>query len=274
MDASKKSEKENGKTHSSSTPVESKHSTNTQPYFKGHTRSSSLENNNIALLPSTKTSLMPQNVLLGFSGTLKSRREQKRISDYLSRTQNHESTVHKLHFDNIREIFEKRENRLVSKHEKPDEYIEKISDPSKDTNQNVPTRDTDIEAKFPEVEKQHNDFPPRITAIMLSQKKNVIRPIAFKPVPYSNNKNIPTNSSLSSRLSNNWIEKYGSTPSLVPPAGNYHRFGSSTELNQQFGYNYSSLPRKSGTTIPFKTYDSLESILKLPDSITPTHCMR
>lgn len=270
MDSNKKSEKENDKTHTTSTLIESKkqHNAITQPYLKGHTRSSSLENNNVVLLPSTKTSLMPQNVLPGFSGTLKSRREQKRISDYLSRSQNHESTIRKLHFDNIRGIFEKRGETNVVRESK-------VSDTNKDIN--VPTRDTDVEtAQLPDVEKQHNDIPPRITA-MLSQRKNVIRPIAFKPVPYnnSNSKNSPTNSNVSGRLSNNWSEKYGSTPSLVPPAGNYHRFGGSTsELNQQLGYNYSSLPRKSGTTIPFKTYDSLESILKLPDSMTPTQYMR
>lgn len=269
----KKTETENGTTYTASTPIESKHNTINKPYLKGHTRSSSLENNNIHLLTSTKTSLMPQNVLPGFSGTLKSRREQKRISDYLCRTQNQESTIRKLHFENIREVFEKHENRLKTKNES---FTKKTVDTSKDINQNVPTRDTDVENILPDIKTTQNDIPPRITA-MLSQRKNVLRPIAFKPVPYNcNSSNVIKSSPIhpNNRLNNSWSERYGSTPSLAPVAGNYQRFGSTNELNQQLGYNYSSLPRKSSTNIPFKTYDSLESILKLPDSITPTQYMR
>lgn len=270
MDSNKVSEEKNDKSHAKSFPIENKTNAIGQSYFRGHTRSSSLENTNIGILPSSKTSLIPPNVLSGFSGTLKSRREQKRISDYLSKTQNHENTNRKLHFDNIREIFEKRDGRF-NPNEEQKENIVKISDTRKDTDQNVPTRDTDT--VLSDVEKKQNDIPPRITA-MLSKRKNVIRPIAFKPVPYCS-KNSPTNSNVTGRLSNNCSEKYGSSPSLmVPPVGNCLRFASTTELNQQLGFNYSSLPRKCGTTIPFKTYDSLESILNLPDSITPTQYMR
>lgn len=100
---------------------------------KGHYRSSSLENNPFAGGKST-LSLVQTN----FTGTLKSRREQKRISDFLSkqslsaassqngaRDHHHqsatttsaatESSIRKAHFENIREIFEKNNSKNSSK---------------------------------------------------------------------------------------------------------------------------------------------------------------
>lgn len=94
---------------------------------KGHYRSSSLENNPFAGGKPT-LSLVQTN----FTGTLKSRREQKRISDFLSKqslsaaSSHHgardqhqsattsaatESSIRKAHFENIREIFEKNNSK-------------------------------------------------------------------------------------------------------------------------------------------------------------------
>lgn len=104
---------------------------------KGHYRSSSLENNPFATGSGGKCSLSL--VQTNFTGTLKSRREQKRISDFLSKQSLHhagvanssgsnsligsvgkehsstmsinESTIRKAHFENIREIFEKNNSK-------------------------------------------------------------------------------------------------------------------------------------------------------------------
>lgn len=256
METNKTSEETNDKTNVTSSLLEKKQNRNDQFYLKEHNRSSSSYENKKELCPSRKTSLLLPSALLGFSGTLKSRREQKRISEYLSKTENHETITRKLHFDDIRGIFENCESQL-----------DLISNNRNGTDQIVPTRDTDT--VFPESERKH-DIPPRITA-MLNKRKNIVRPIAFKPVPYSN-KNSPTNSNVSDRLSSNCSEKYSSTPSLmIPPVRKCDRFGSTSELNQHLVYNYSSLPRKS---VPIKTYDSLESLLTLPDSSTPTHYAR
>lgn len=263
METNKTSEETNDKTHVTSSLLVKKQNRNDQFYSIGHNRSSSSSENKKELFPSRKTSLILPSALSGFSGTLKSRREQKRISEYLSKKENHETIIRKLHFNDIRGIFENCESQL-------DHYENKnqISDNRNGTDQNVPTRDTDT--VFPESERKHYDIPPRITA-MLNKRKNIVRPIAFKPVPYSN-KNSPTNSNVSDRLSNNCSEKYSSTPSLmIPPVRKCDRFGSTSELNQHLIYNYSSLPRKS---VPIKTYDSLESILTLPDSSTPTQYTR
>jgi hypothetical protein len=79
---------------------------------RGHFRSSSLENNTFL---TNKHNLTPN-----FTGTLKSRKEQKRISDYIQRQaqtasaaslsaiQQNDLNSRKAHFENIREIFEKK----------------------------------------------------------------------------------------------------------------------------------------------------------------------
>uniref|UniRef100_A0A336MUI6 CSON007699 protein n=1 Tax=Culicoides sonorensis TaxID=179676 RepID=A0A336MUI6_CULSO len=269
MESSKFSHKEDSQSHSNSTSDGYNNFKNA--YSKVQVRPASLDINQMNVKPPKKNALMLQNILPGFSGTLKSKREQKRISDYLSRNESQELSLRKLHFDNIREIFEKREDHLKISNQTNDKH----GDNEKNMNetQNIPNRDKEI--VLPDSEPyEKNDIPPRISA-MLSQRKNVIRPIAFKPVPYNssniNNKNSTMNNNLNGRLSNNMTERYGSTPSLVPSVGNHHKFGSTNDLNIHLGQlNYSSLPRKNSTTIPFKTYDSLESILNLPDSITPT----
>ena len=111
-------------TATSVTPQSASYKQSIRP--KGHYRSSSLENNPFAGGKST-LSLVQTN----FTGTLKSRREQKRISDFLSKqslsaaslpngTRDHhqstasaasESSIRKAHFENIREIFEKNNSK-------------------------------------------------------------------------------------------------------------------------------------------------------------------
>lgn len=89
---------------------------------KGHYRSSSLENNTylatsataaaaaaaaaVGILGVPKTNALPNT---NYTGTLKSRREQKRITDFLNKQQNNQNDLNsrKAHFENIREIFEK-----------------------------------------------------------------------------------------------------------------------------------------------------------------------
>lgn len=201
-----------------------------------HYRSASLENSG-GFYPPAKSAMLPSAVSAGFTGTLKSRREQKRISDYLSRKQQEQQeATRKQHFENIREIFEKTKMAAAASTEE------------------VPVRDTD-----PEQQQQ----PPKISGQLAAGK--VIRPIAFKPpaAPYKTRGDL--------------TDRYGSTPSLMAGATISHpKFGGSTsELNSSPAY-YGSLYRKQlhqTGSIPFKTYDSLESILKLPDSVTPTQGM-
>lgn len=45
----------------------------------------------------------------------------------------------------------------------------------------------------------------------------------------------------------------------------------SNSYHQHYHHQYSTLMRKGSSTIPFKTYDSLESILKLPDSMVASY---
>ena len=149
----------------------------------------------------------------------------------------------------------------------------------------------------------------------------MIRPIAFKPVPYKCN--TPNyGAPIGGRLTE-LSDRYGSTPSLGPTMSLQYKFGSTTDLHhlqqqqqgssgssgsngatpiasvgpcsssgsmggasfstfggsmmsnsyhQHYPHQYSTLMRKGGSsTIPFKTYDSLESILKLPDSMMASY---
>lgn len=235
-----------------------------QQQQKGHCRSSSLENGN-SIFPAPKSAMLPSGISAGFSGTLKSRREQKRISDYLSRTQPpvvQDAHTRRQHFENIREVFEKTREKLQGG---------EVSRSRLELNQIIPTRDTDeVDAGgAPDM------VPPKIQpcsgVLGKGRQEQVIRPIAFKPVPYRPSHS-HSHSSSSGRLTNELSERYGSTPSLVPPVGSHHKFGSANDLNY---HNYGLLYRKHYTSsIPFKTYDSLESILRLPDSVTPTQAMR
>jgi hypothetical protein len=71
---------------------------------------------------------------------------------------------------------------------------------------------------------EEDEMPPKIQSFsgVLGKGKQLIRPIAFKPVPYKPNATSPN---FGGRFSNDLGERYGSTPSLVLPL-NVHRFGS------------------------------------------------
>lgn len=303
---------------------------------KGHYRSSSLENNPFAAGSGGKCSLSLAQP--NFTGTLKSRREQKRISDFLSKQSLHnagavsnggslagavgkehsstmsinESTIRKAHFENIREIFEKNNSKNA--------YNSRIGTGSGSAmakiNGLVMTTSSQMTSSLgPETPTaQHialsaEDKPPKIQSCsgILGKGKQVIRPIAFKPVPYKCNTPNYTSSSSSSigtgtggRLTD-LGERFGSTPSLGAPLSIQYKFGSTTDLHhhhnhhhhhghQLLGTNstgtatpstsgpssgsysqqYGTLLRKS-SAIPFKTYDSLESILKIPDSMSASY---
>ncbi|XP_055588310.1 leucine zipper putative tumor suppressor 1 isoform X2 [Uranotaenia lowii] len=298
---------------------------------KGHYRSSSLENNPFAPLGSggkTSLSLAQPN----FTGTLKSRREQKRISDFLSKQAagggssvggsclgltNHqqqqrdpnESSIRKAHFENIREIFEKNNSKNALNHKAASTGRINGSLPV------TPGASTIHDPGSQSVTLSADDKPPKIQSCsgILEKGKQVIRPIAFKPVPYKcNTPNFVTNGSMSSsaimgngsgRLTD-LGDRFGSTPSLGPPMSIQYKFGSTTDLhhhhhhhNMQHSlhgsgthgtsgtgpssmnatptgsysmHHYGSLHKKS-SGMTFKTYDSLESILKLPDSMIASY---
>ncbi|XP_039433738.1 leucine zipper putative tumor suppressor 2 homolog isoform X1 [Culex pipiens pallens] len=296
---------------------------------KGHYRSSSLENNPFAGGKST-LSLVQTN----FTGTLKSRREQKRISDFLSkqslsaassqngaRDHHHqsatttsaatESSIRKAHFENIREIFEKNNSKNSSK----------VASAAANTSTKITascfaTPVNGYDGPTPTAMTASlsvDDKPPKIQSCsgILGKGKQVIRPIAFKPVPYKcNTPNYAatgTGSTSSSTTPNNGGrltdlgDRYGSTPSLGPPMSIQYKFGSTTDLHHHHHHHtplhslgavgsgagtpggsatpngsfphhgYGSLFRKTASSIPFKTYDSLESILKLPDSMIASY---
>lgn len=126
-------------THSTNNgPTTANHVTSGTPVSlrpKGHYRSSSLENN--PFHPHGGKPMVGLNIAqASFTGTLKSRREQKRISDFLSKQSTglgtgssgassltlvtaareppSESSLRKAHFENIREIFEKNNSKNAS----------------------------------------------------------------------------------------------------------------------------------------------------------------
>lgn len=269
---------------------------------KGHCRSSSLENSNnifASTVPSSKSALFPSSISAGFSGTLKSQREQKRIHDYLSRTQAQPPSDHgsldsrRQHFKNIREIFEKTRGQVPQGQvlTRSQRDLNQIQIPTRDTDEQTTHNSSQLHSQPPsqpslDVTVEEDQTPPKIqscSGVLTKGPKEVIRPIAFKPVPYRPSNNY-------GRLTNELAERYGSTPSLVTGIDTHHKFSSTNDLNQNNVYNnYGMLYRKhqqpqqhlhhhhhhySSTGIPFKTYDSLESILRLPNSVTPTQSMR
>ncbi|KXJ71973.1 hypothetical protein RP20_CCG019260 [Aedes albopictus] len=311
---------------------------------KGHYRSSSLENNPFpAGTGKSSLSLVQTN----FTGTLKSRREQKRISDFLSKQslQNggsaaislskepqslsssvNESTIRKAHFENIREIFEK--NNIKNAHNSrvgtgSGSAMAKINGLVASTHS--VSSSSSLGHETPVAQQAvgglpMDDKPPKIQSCsgILGKGKQVIRPIAFKPVPYKcntpnytssgtttpgNGGGVAVGSSTSGGRLTDLGERFGSTPSLGAPLSIPYKFGSTTDLHHHhlhhshgghhslnlhargvstpsavasgpssgsYSQHYGSLQRKS-SAIPFKTYDSLESILKLPDSMIASY---
>uniref|UniRef100_A0A182M690 Uncharacterized protein n=1 Tax=Anopheles culicifacies TaxID=139723 RepID=A0A182M690_9DIPT len=316
---------------------------------KGHYRSSSLENN--PFHPHGSKPMVGLNIAqASFTGTLKSRREQKRISDFLSKQSSErlgagssgassltlitstrepqsESSLRKAHFENIREIFEKNNSKNAAAQQQ-----QLSSKSAKLANHQINTTAAAMMAANVATASElasHggsastlgipiDDKPPKIQSCsgILGKGKQVIRPIAFKPVPYkcnTPNYGAPVGGRLT-ELS----DRYGSTPSLGPTMSLQYKFGSTTDLHhlqqqgssgsngatpivsvgpcssngsmgssfgttiggsmmsnsyhQHYHHQYSSnLMRKGSSTIPFKTYDSLESILKLPDSMVASY---
>ncbi|XP_052863773.1 uncharacterized protein LOC128270413 [Anopheles cruzii] len=320
---------------------------------KGHYRSSSLENNpfHLPAAGGAKAQMIGLSIAqTSFTGTLKSRREQKRISDLLSKQSGSsgacsltltssgtrdaasESSLRKAHFENIREIFEKNN----SKNAAAQQYSSKAKPATSATVAGEPTGSGggggggghSSSLGLPGID----DKPPKIQACsgILGKGKQVIRPIAFKPVPYKCNTPNYGGAAIGGRLTE-LSDRYGSTPSLGPSMSMQYKFGSTTDLHhlqqhhhhhqhqqqqqlqQQYHYHHSHqqggsvvgsggsngstpvavLPQASmmsnsyhphythphqygtltrkGSSIPFKTYDSLESILKLPDSMVASY---
>uniref|UniRef100_A0A1S4GLB0 Uncharacterized protein n=2 Tax=Anopheles gambiae TaxID=7165 RepID=A0A1S4GLB0_ANOGA len=345
-------------THSTNNgPTTASHVTSGTPVSlrpKGHYRSSSLENN--PFHPHGGKPMVGLNIAqASFTGTLKSRREQKRISDFLSKQSTglgtgssgassltlvtaareppSESSLRKAHFENIREIFEKNnsKNAIAQQHS---QKSAKLTGHHQVTSSTAAAMMAANVATASELASNGgsastlgipiDDKPPKIQACsgILGKGKQVIRPIAFKPVPYKCN--TPNyGAPIGGRLTE-LSDRYGSTPSLGPTMSLQYKFGSTTDLHhlqqqqqqqqqgssgsngatpiasvgpcsssgsmggasfstfggsmmsnsyhQHYPHQYSTLMRKGGSsTIPFKTYDSLESILKLPDSMMASY---
>uniref|UniRef100_A0A182QXX4 Uncharacterized protein n=1 Tax=Anopheles farauti TaxID=69004 RepID=A0A182QXX4_9DIPT len=321
---------------------------------KGHYRSSSLENN--PFHPHGGKPMIGLSIAqASFTGTLKSRREQKRISDFLNKQSTNlggagssgassltlvsttrdpqsESSLRKAHFENIREIFEKNNSKSAAAAQQQQQHAKnggKIAGGGPQVDRTVAAMMAANVATPSELASSNgggsastlgipiDDKPPKIQACsgILGKGKQVIRPIAFKPVPYKCN--TPNyGAPIGGRLTE-LSDRYGSTPSLGPTMSLQYKFGSTTDLHhlqQQSGsgsngatpvasigpcsgtgssmsasigpigggmmsnsyhphyhHQYSTLTRKGSSTIPFKTYDSLESILKLPDSMVASY---
>ncbi|XP_055523447.1 leucine zipper putative tumor suppressor 2 homolog isoform X2 [Wyeomyia smithii] len=283
---------------------------------KGHYRSSSLENNPFVLTGGKSTlSLVPTS----FTGTLKSRREQKRISDFLSKQayssgtatsldgtigngrEQNESSIRKAHFENIREIFEK--NNSKNAHNNKLAATSASTSLTKFNSIVSVSTTTSGHDTTSGVSLSTEDKPPKIQSCsgILGKGKQVIRPIAFKPVPYKcNTPNYTSPASQNGGRLTDLGERYGSTPSLGPAMSIQYKFGSTTDLHAHnhnirhsehggvgsvtsnglvatngpssvtYQHQYGTLTRKT-SSIPFKTYDSLESILKLPDSMIASY---
>ncbi|XP_055684314.1 leucine zipper putative tumor suppressor 1 isoform X2 [Lutzomyia longipalpis] len=226
------------------------------PPSKGHFRSSSLENNIYTPIKSATASSSPLTSLqlpsshgMPFStGTLKSRREQKRLTDIVAQHHRMSSVddlnSRKSQFRLIRDIFE--QNKATSE----------TTAPPQPTHDHHPPESTN---PIP-VNGGNEAKPPKIQSCsgVLEQGKQVIRPIAFKPMPYIAGE--PVNQRFS-----DLGDRYGSTPSLGANLGNNLKFGSTSDLR----YNCSVGNRKS--LHYYNPYDSLESISKSPDSIATSH---
>ncbi|XP_058839420.1 leucine zipper putative tumor suppressor 3-like isoform X1 [Topomyia yanbarensis] len=290
---------------------------------KGHYRSSSLENNPFGPAGGKSTlSLVPTS----FTGTLKSRREQKRISDFLSKqslsaasvgtpnsagggtiTNNNngrdqsESSIRKAHFENIREIFEKNNSKNAHNSKLAAAAVAKLNGLVAASSSSSCSIGHDM---TPGGTLSTEDKPPKIQSCsgILGKGKQVIRPIAFKPVPYKcNTPNYASPVNQNGGRLTDLGERYGSTPSLGPPMSMQYKFSSTTDLHHHkhrhggdhgsagvatgsnglpvgssgpssgiYQHQYGILSRKT-SSIPFKTYDSLESILKLPDSMIASY---
>ncbi|KFB53659.1 AGAP004530-PA-like protein [Anopheles sinensis] len=238
-----------------------------------------------------------------FTGTLKSRREQKRISDFLNRQSTSsglgvgssgassltlvagstreppsESSLRKAHFENIREIFEKNNSKTAAAQQQQHQYPKvklstpQLTTPSAAMTSNAPSAGEPgtTGGSASTLGIPIDDKPPKIQACsgILGKGKQVIRPIAFKPVPYKCN--TPNyGAPIGGRLTE-LSDRYGSTPSLGPTMS-LHMMSSSFHQHYHPHHQYSTLTRKGSSTIPFKTYDSLESILKLPDSMVASY---
>uniref|UniRef100_A0A182SC33 Uncharacterized protein n=1 Tax=Anopheles maculatus TaxID=74869 RepID=A0A182SC33_9DIPT len=234
---------------------------------KGHYRSSSLENN--PFHPHGSKPMVGLNIAqASFTGTLKSRREQKRISDFLNkqssssssslglggtgssgassltlvsttREPQSESSLRKAHFENIREIFEKNNSKNAAAQQHHSQKSAKLAG-----HQLNATAAAMMAANVATASELANhggsastlgipidDKPPKIQSCsgILGKGKQVIRPIAFKPVPYKCN--TPNyGAPIGGRLTE-LSDRYGSTPSLGPTMSLQYKFGSTTDLH-------------------------------------------
>ncbi|XP_055913580.1 NEDD4-binding protein 3-B isoform X2 [Eupeodes corollae] len=95
-----------------------------------------------------------------------------------------------------------------------------------------------------------------------NQATNLLRPIAFKPIPFEPDYSIPVRY-------NELGDRYGSTPSLAPVQGSNLRFGSTTDLRHGYSSSNSycnNLMARRRCSRSLKINDSMESIRHTPDS--------
>uniref|UniRef100_A0A1A9W8N2 Uncharacterized protein n=1 Tax=Glossina brevipalpis TaxID=37001 RepID=A0A1A9W8N2_9MUSC len=226
---------------------------------RGHIRSASLENAN--LIAAKNTLGLPM-LPAGHTGTLKSRNEQKRMRNKFGSHSNlEEAQQGRSRFYNIRQMFE-------------------FTKTSPNINSTTITTAADVEE-----ENRHD------------QATNLLRPIAFKPIPFEPDYSIPSRYCdvvvNSANAVHSVADRYGSTPSLAPMQGSNLRFGSTTDLRHGgisiggggvggligggsggcgAGGGYSSnsycnslMARRRGSR-SLKINDSMESIRHTPDS--------
>lgn len=216
---------------------------------RGHIRSASLENNNSFILKNTlglplvhHPSYQP-----GMTGTLKSRNEQKRlrqkfgshsnlVDDYVAQS--------KTKFQNLRNMFEgstgscrnsttatplttQNDLYLHNNHHQAQQAQAQIPSHKKsefhegnnvaNSNLNIVENGSASQMHFDEV--RNKVFHLALDFDEYFQGKHIIRPIAFKPIPFEPDYSIPNRY-------NDMCDRYGSTPSLALNQGPHMKFGS------------------------------------------------
>ncbi|XP_055845471.1 leucine zipper putative tumor suppressor 2 homolog isoform X2 [Episyrphus balteatus] len=297
---------------------------------RGHIRSASLENANSFI---SKNTLGLPLVQPGFTGTLKSRNEQKRLRNKFGSQSNLEDYVQQSRskFQNIRSMFEATKSsgsgecetqqmpqqaqpqQLQQQHQQQQQQsqqqqqmhpINQINHSQYQQNIHMAT----VMHAHPELghrgssatsnystsssSNHHHHHHPQLKRTTMGggveysdslnivetdssgstdrvnrseksdQATNLLRPIAFKPIPFEPDYSIPVRY-------NELGDRYGSTPSLAPVQGSNLRFGSTTDLRHGYSSSNSycnNLMARRRCSRSLKINDSMESIRHTPDS--------
>ncbi|KAL5276079.1 LZTS2 family protein [Megaselia abdita] len=246
---------------------------------RGHIRSASLENNNSFILKNTLgLPLVHQPYQPGMTGTLKSRNEQKRlrqkfgshsnlVDDYIAQS--------KTKFQNLRNMFEGRNSTAATPlTTQNDLYLHNNHHHHQQQTQQHHHQQQHAQAQIPSHKKSEFHEGNNVangnlnivengsaSQMHFDEGKHIIRPIAFKPIPFEPDYSIPIRY-------NDMCDRYGSTPSLALNQGPHMKFGSTSDLRPGYINNLytSTLYSRRRNSKSFKINDSMESIRHTPES--------